>query len=94
MLQINRLTIFPQHSLSFFGINHSARAGLLLAIELVYELTAAGLSAQADKCRLGPATRSKHLGTICDALRDVFRLPRSRQERIVVQLGELVVMAR
>ena len=71
------------------GVAHSVRAALILAIEVTYELSAAGLTAAVLKCRLGAATLVKYLGMIIDGRRGVFRLPASRVQRIRLQLHEM-----
>ena len=73
----------------FLSISRTIRQALITAIELVYEATAAGLTISVDKCRLGPATIVKYLGMLIDSRSRVFRLPRSRVERIQAQLHEI-----
>ena len=41
----------------YLSVSPSARAALVAAVELVYEATAAGLTINVQKCRLGPATK-------------------------------------
>ena len=73
----------------FFALTKSIRETLIAAIELLYEATAAGLTINAGKCRLGPATLVKYLGTIVDLRLRLFRLPVSRIERIGIQIAEI-----
>ena len=62
----------------FFALARTIRETLIAAIELLYEATAAGLTINVGKCRLGPATLVKYLGIIVDLRLQLFRLPRSR----------------
>ena len=62
---------------------------MVAAIELVFAATAAGLTINVAKCRLGPSTRAKYLGIVIDGVRRMLSLPSSRIERIRVQLTEL-----
>ena len=67
---------------------------MLLAIEIVYELTACGFTINILKCRLDPCTVIKYLGIIIDAISELFRLPRSRALRMTVQVQELLELSR
>ena len=73
----------------FFALARTIREAIIASIELLYEATAAGLTINVGKCRLGPATLVKYLGTLIDLRRRLFRLPHSRVERIGVQIKEI-----
>ena len=70
------------------------RSALLMAIELVYETAACGLTINVKKCRLGPTTRIKYLGIIVDSLTRSFSLPAARVERLRLQIQELSALTR
>ena len=69
------------------------RAALILAIELVYEFTAVGITLKMTKCRLSPATRVKYLGIIIDSRARRFSLPASRVERLTIQVEKLAFLS-
>ena len=73
----------------FFALAKTIRETLIAAIELLYEATAAGLTINVGKCRLGPATLLKYLGILIDLRLRLFRLPVSRIERIAIQVVEI-----
>ena len=73
----------------FCALAKTIRETLIAAIELLYEATAAGLTINVGKCRLGPATLVKYLGILIDLRRRIFRLPLSRIERISIQISEI-----
>ena len=56
---------------------------------IVFAASAAGLTINVAKCRLGPSTLAKYLGIIVDGARRLFSLPASRAERLRVQLVEM-----
>ena len=62
---------------------------MLLAIEIVYELTACGFTINILKCRLDPATLVKYLGIIIDSVTELFSLPKTRAHRMTAQAEEL-----
>ena len=78
----------------YLPIAQSARAALILSIELIYEFTAVGVTLNVDKCRLAPATRVKYLGTIIDSRTGRFSLPASRVERMREQVATLSFLSR
>ena len=53
----------------YFALARTVREALIAAIELLYEATAAGLTINVGKCRLGPATLVKYLGILVDLRR-------------------------
>ena len=63
---------------------------MIAAIELVYEATAAGLSLNVEKCRLGPATRFIFLGTVIDSVTATYSLSSARALRLSTQVSDLV----
>ena len=65
-----------------------------MAIELVYETTACGLTINVVKFRLRPTTRIKYLGIIINSLTRFFSLPAARVERLRLQIAKLSVMTR
>ena len=72
----------------------SVRAALVAAVEVVFATTAAGLTLNIEKCALYPSQTIKFLGTIIDAIRGVFRLPKQRVARMALQVKELRARAR
>ena len=66
----------------------TARAALVAAVEILFEMAAAGLTIN-DKCRLAPSTRFIYLGTVIDTADGTFSLPTKRALRLAIQTGEL-----
>ena len=55
----------------------------------MYEASAAGLTLNIEKCRLGPATKFTFLGITIDTASATFSLPQSRAHRLTIQVREL-----
>ena len=66
----------------------SARAAMIAAVELVYEMAAAGLTIN-NKCRLAPSTKFIYLDTLINTRKGTFSLPASRALRLTTQVREL-----